>query len=60
VNRQSQWKSQIANAALLKYSRLSRIDHAGNLDYIIFEHDQWLLIQAGAGVAFKTIGTGSA
>src|SRR6185312_16476501 len=40
VNREPQWKSQIANAALLKHFRLSSIDHAGNLDQILFEHDQ--------------------
>ena len=32
VNREPQRKSQIANAALLKHLRLSRVDHSGNLD----------------------------
>jgi hypothetical protein len=39
----------------LKHSRLSRIDHVGNLDYIIFDHGERLLIQAGVGACLSTI-----
>src|ERR671923_1436103 len=39
MNREPQRKSQIANAALLKHLRLRRIDHTGNLDLVLFEHE---------------------
>src|ERR671913_1182319 len=40
VHREPQRKSQIANPALLKHLRLSGVDHPGNLDQVLFEHDQ--------------------
>ncbi len=41
VNREPQRKSQIASPALPKHLCLSGVDDTGNLDEVLFDHDDW-------------------